>query len=367
MDVHAAVVREPGSAFHLERLRIQDPLANEVLVRIAGTGVCHTDVHVRDQGFPGGYPVVLGHEGSGVVEKVGQAVTKVQVGDHVVLSYRACGQCESCCSRKTAYCAHFPALNFSGRREDGSPSYAADDGSPVYGCFFGQSSFGSLALASEQNVVKIRKDVPLELMGPLGCGIQTGAGTVLNALQARPGTSIVVFGVGPVGLSAIMAAKLAGCSTIVAVDLNEERLSLSRELGATHTVHGAAADLATVLAQWTGGGANYAVECTGVPAVLKRAVECLRTSGVCALVGASPAGAEVSLGMSLLLMGRTVKGVIEGDSIPDEFIPYLIDLWKDGKFPFDRLVKYYRLENINQAVKDSEQGDTIKAILLPNQ
>lgn len=366
LEMNAAVVREKGGAFAIERVRLEEPRDHEVLVRIAGVGVCHTDLVVRDQHLPTPLPVVLGHEGSGVVERVGKAVTKVAAGDHVVLSYASCGTCANCQRGLYGYCPDLYGRNFSGARPDGSSPCCDAHGERVSAYFFAQSSFADYAIATERNVVKIRNDVPVELMGPLGCGIQTGAGAVLNALKPDAGSSIAIFGAGSVGLAAVMAAHVAGCTTIVAVDLNQGRLALAKELGATHAIDAAAGDAVAQIQAATGGeGVQYSLECTGLPVVVRQAVDALRLTGVCGMIGVAPIGTEISLDMNAMLFGRTVRGIIEGDSIPDIFIPRLIELWRQGRFPFDKLVRFYPLAEIDQAAHASEQGEVLKAILRP--
>ncbi|HEY0180637.1 MAG TPA: NAD(P)-dependent alcohol dehydrogenase, partial [Dokdonella sp.] len=332
--IKAAVVREKGGAFRIEPVELEDPRADEVLVRIAGVGMCHTDLVVRDQYFPTPLPAVLGHEGSGVVAKVGAAVTKVKPGDHVVLSYASCGACANCQAGRYGYCNDLYGRNFSGGRPDGTSPCRDAHGGRVSACFFSQSSFGEYALATERNVVKIADDVPLELMGPLGCGIQTGAGAVINALKPGAGTSIAIFGAGSVGLAATMAARVVGCARIIVVDLNAQRLALARELGATHVIDAGREDAVAAIQALTGDGAQYSLECTGLPKVARQAVDCLRLTGVCGVIGVAPLGTEVSLDMNGILFGRTVRGIIEGDSVADVFIPQLIELWKQGRFPF---------------------------------
>ncbi len=364
MDIVAAVVKQPFGEFLIEELELETPREDEVLVRVVGVGVCHTDLSCRDQMYPVPLPAVLGHEGAGIVEAVGGTVTKVQPGDHVVLSYRACGECRNCQHDDPSHCLKIFECNFSGAREDGS-SALSKDGDPVHGNFFGQSSFATYALANQANTVKVNADAPLEMLGPLGCGIQTGAGAVMNSLAPDMGSSIVVFGCGSVGLSAVMAARVVGCETIIAVDLNEDRLELATSLGATHTLVPGEGDVVEKVHEMTGGGADYSLECTALPAVFRQAVDCLSVTGVCGLVGAAPMGTEVSLDMNSIMFGRTVKGIIEGDSIPDQFIPRLVDLFTAGEFPVDQLISFYPLEKIEQAVQDSEQGKVVKAVLVP--
>lgn len=362
--ITAAVVRVPGGDWTLETLRLDEPRDDEVLVRIVGVGVCHTDVSIRNQALPLPLPAVLGHEGAGVVERVGSGVTGLAPGDHVVLSPRSCGHCGNCQDAAPMYCDDFIALNIGMCRPDGSPTIF-DGQTPIAAAFFGQSSFATMALASARSAIKVPKDLPLELLGPLGCGIQTGAGAVINALSPRCGDSLAVFGAGPVGLSAIMAARVVGCATIVAVDIQENRLEMARELGATHVVNSAAEDARRALRQLTAGrGVRHAIDTTALPDVIRQAVDCLAMPGTCAIVGLSRFGEEVSLDLHTLLSGRSVRGVTEGDCVPALFIPQLIDLWRQGRFPFDRLIRTYPLAEINEAVADCERGTTFKPVLL---
>ena len=364
MKITAAVIREKSGAFSLEDLEIDEPRDNEVLVRVVGAGICHTDLACRDQYYPIPLPCVFGHEGAGIVEKVGARVKKVQPGDHVVLSYMSCGSCAYCIQGNDTHCLYFGHLNFGGTRLDGSSPLRKNE-EFIFGSFFGQSSFANFALANERNVVKVSQDLPLERLGPLGCGVITGSGAVINCLHARPGSSIAVFGTGTVGMSAILAAVVCGCTTIIGVDLNPDRLKLAREFGATHTVNPSETDPVAAIQEITGLGVNYSLECIGLAKVLRQAVDALAPMGMCGLIGASPWGTEVSLDMNGLLVGRAIRGIAEGDAIPDIFIPMLIDLWKKGRFPFDRMIKFYPLSEINQAVEDMEKGRTIKPVVKP--
>jgi aryl-alcohol dehydrogenase len=361
--ITAALTETTGAPFTLASLDLDDPRPGEVVVRMVSSGVCHTDLIVRDQWYPVPLPAVLGHEGAGVVAAVGDGVTSVAPGDHVVLTFNSCGGCRMCVQGRQAYCDQFFACNFAGARVDGSSPLHRESGD-VHGAFFGQSSFATHALATERNVVKVDRQAPLELLGPLGCGIQTGAGGVLNSLKPPAGSSIAIFGTGSVGISAVMAAAVAGCTTIVAVDLNEQRLELATEVGATHAVNATAGDTVERLRELTGGlGVDYSLETTAVPAVLRQAVDALNQGGTCGLIGAAALGTEVSLDMSSLLFGRSVRGIVEGDSVPRLFIPKLVELYRQGRFPFDKLIKTYAFEDINQAVEDSEKGTTLKPVL----
>ncbi len=366
LSSRAAVIRECNGPFEIEAISLEAPRADEVLVAVAGVGMCHTDLVVRDQYFPTPLPAVLGHEGSGVVIAVGDAVTRVEIGDHVVLSFASCGTCKNCLQGLPGYCIDLYGRNFSGARPDGSSACTDHGGGRLSSHFFSQSSFADHALANERNVVKIPKDVPLELMGPLGCGIQTGAGAVMNALKPEAGSSIAIFGAGSVGLSAVMAARVVGCAAIIAVDVNADRLKLAEDLGATHVVNASEGDVVERVREITGEGAQYSLEATGLPKVVRQAVDCLRLTGVCGVIGVSPLGTEFTLDMNGILFGRTVRGIIEGDSVPQIFIPRLVELWRQGRFPFDRLVNYYSLDQIEAAAQASEAGTVLKPILLPS-
>lgn len=364
MEIKAAVVSEKAGNFNIEKLEISDPMENEVLVRIAGVGICHTDLAARDQHLPVPLPSVLGHEGAGIVEKVGARVSKVKPGDHVVMSYASCGTCTSCKSGHEAACFNFFPLNFSGGRMDGTTTLRKGDQS-IHGSFFCQSSFADFALANERNVVKVRKDVPIEMLAPLGCGVQTGTGAVMNSLQPQVGSSIAIFGSGSVGMSAIMGAMVCGCTTIIAVDMVADRLELSKELGATHTVNAAEVDPVEAIQDITGEGTDFTLECVGDAKVLRQAVDALTLRGVCGLIGAAPQGMEVNLDMGTLLNERTVFGIRMGEGISDLFIPNLIDLYSQGRLPFDRLVTTYPFDEINKAAEEMEKGHVIKPILKP--
>jgi aryl-alcohol dehydrogenase len=368
MEIKAAVIYKQSGKFSLEQLEITDPNDDEVLVRIVGTGICHTDLGARDGHLPVPLPSVLGHEGAGVVEKVGARVTKVKPGDHAVLSWGSCGTCPACMAGNDPYCLNFFPLNFSGARQDGTTTLRKGD-QVIHGSFFGQSSFATFALANERNVVKVRQDVPIEILGPLGCGVMTGAGAVMHSLHPSPGASIAIFGVGPVGMSAVLGAIVCGCTTIIAVDINAERLEIAKGFGATHIVNSAKVDPVEVIQDITGEGAEFTLECVGNPKVLRQAVDSLRRSGppcgVCGLLGVVAPGTEVVLDMDKVMNGRTVRGIVEGDSIPDLFIPRLIELYRQGRFPFDRLITFYQFDDINKAVEDMEKGRVIKPVLQP--
>ncbi|WP_375501628.1 alcohol dehydrogenase catalytic domain-containing protein [uncultured Jatrophihabitans sp.] len=359
----AAVLRAAARGFEIEQVRLGALRPDEVLVRIVGVGVCHTDLAARDAGFLDRVgPVILGHEGAGVVEVVGPGVSGIEVGDHVVLSFESCGRCRPCRAGQPAYCADFMLRNASGRRADFSAGAEDAQGGSVAARWFGQSSFATHAIATERNAVVVDRSLPLELLGPLGCGLQTGAGSVLNVMRLGPGQSIAVFGAGGVGLAAVMAARAAGAGEIVAVDLHDSRLQISEQLGATRTVRGDTADLAAAV---TGGGQglDFVLDTTGDSAVMAAAVAALGPGGQAVFVGAGLGILEVA---PMSLAGKTVTYALEGSAVPHLFIPSLIELWQAGRFPFETFVRTYPLEKIAAAEADSLAGITIKPVLLPS-
>ncbi len=362
-SVRAAVLHGVDEPFRFEDLTLADLNPDEVLVKIVATGLCHTDLAVQHGHIPVAFPIVLGHEGAGIVEQVGSAVQGFEVGDAVGLSYAACGHCRNCLAGRKAYCLEFMTLNFGGVREDGTTTLVAADGTAVHGNFFGQSSFATHAIAAAKNVVKLPEGIPVELAGPLGCGIQTGAGTVLNSLDVPAGSTIVVAGTGAVGLSAIMGAKVAGATTIIAVDVIPERLEFAKRLGATHLINGKDEDTTARILEITGGGAQFAVDTTGVAPVIAQLIQATALGSKIALVGVPKPGSTIDLGL-VAAAGKTLVGAIEGDSIPQNFIPELIALHQAGRFPFDELITTYPFEQLEQAIADTQSGATVKAVLV---
>jgi aryl-alcohol dehydrogenase len=326
------------------------------------SGLCATDLHGRDGYYPMPFPAVFGHEGAGIVRAVGSAVSKFKPGDRVLMAYPWCGECLNCRAHRQTYCLHAGDLKHSGTRADGSTLHSKN-GKPIYSAFFQQSSFGNFAIANERFAVKLVNDLPLHIVCALACGGQTGAGAVLNVMKPRAGESLVVFGVGTVGLSALMAAKIAGCEPIVAVDVHPHRLALARELGATHAIdHSGRSDIVAEIKKIIG-GVRYSVETSALPSVLREAVDCLMPAGLCVLLGSARAGTKVSVEMPVLQNGREVRGIIQGDSVPQDFIPLLADHIARGRFPIERLITHYDLADINRAAADSAGGKAIKPVL----
>lgn len=362
----AAVLREPDQPYRLELVELADPGPGEILVRIAGAGLCHSDTLLRRPGILT-LPVIPGHEGSGVVESVGPEVHDIRPGDHVVLSFDACGGCANCLDAQPAYCAEpaqehsFVLRNWTGRRLDGSTPARDASGAEVGACWFQQSSCATHTVALARNAVVVDRDLPLEILGPLGCGVLTGAGAVLNSLGVRPGCAFGVFGAGAVGLSAIMAAQLAGAGPIVAVDRNPARLELAKELGATHVVT-AGEDLPARVRSAIGGPLHRALDTTGVPEVISAGIQALAQRGVLGLVAAQTG--DLAVTPLDLAVGRSLTGILLGDAVPRRLIPHLADLWRQGRFPFDRIITTFPLAEINAAEQAAARGDVVKPLLV---
>jgi aryl-alcohol dehydrogenase len=364
VKTEAAVSREGRPAPEIETLDIEEPRAGEVLVRVIASGICHTDLGVHAGHGGGGLtpkPVVLGHEGAGIVERVGEGVTSLKAGDHVVMSGSSCGTCPSCRKNAPSYCRELMPRNFGGSRPDGS-SALSKGSERIHSHFFGQSSFSRWAIAPERTAVKVPDDVPLHVLAPMGCGVITGTGAVINSLGVGAGDSLAVFGVGGVGLSAVMAARLVGASRIIAVDVQPHRLQLARELGATDVVNSAEADPVGAIREITGGGANFSFNTTQVPEVWSAALDCLTMQGTMGFVTA-PRGPWAPAVFPMLAGGKAMKGILGGDAAPQVFIPMLVDYFRQGRLPLDRLIRTYRFEDIGQAFADTASGEAIKPVL----
>jgi aryl-alcohol dehydrogenase len=370
MKIQALVVEEKDAPFVVQELELSGPARGEVLVRIVAAGVCHTDAITQAGDLPMPFPAVLGHEGAGVVEQVGAGVTQVAPGDKVILGWASCGECRNCLAGEPRYClrtgeALVSGSRFKGERQ-GESAYSRD-GAPINGHFFGQSSFATHSITLADSLVKVPDDVPIELLGPLACGLATGAGAVLNEARPRLGDSILVAGAGAVGLAAIMAARNSGVTKIIAADLHDSRLELARELGATHTINSGTSDMLEEVAGITGSTVDYAFDCTGVISVIETIADTVGMLGTLVLIGGAPADARFSLDHVRTLWGKRVMGVLGGGGRSGQLIPALVELYEQGRFPFDRLVKYYELGEIDQALADSKTGEVVKPILRMTQ
>jgi aryl-alcohol dehydrogenase len=364
MKITAAVVGEIGGDFSLEEVTLGAPASDEVLVEIAGVGLCHTDIAVQHGHLPFPLPGVFGHESSGTVVAVGSAVSKVAKGDKVAVSFNSCGECAQCAKNAPSYCHDFMARNFGGVRADGT-SALSRDGKDLGGNFFGQSSFATHAIAHERNVVKVGDSAPLDLVGPLGCGVQTGAGAVLNALDCEPGSSLLVLGGGSVGLSSVLAAGVRELATVIVVEPMAQRRELALSLGATHAIDPAGGTLSEQVREIVPDGVDYAVDTTALVPVLEETLLSLGQRGTLGMLGV-PADPTAALPVGLIqsqVIGLKLMGIVEGDSDPDTFIPELLELHHAGKFPFDKLITTVPFSKINEAVAAQHRGDAVKIVL----
>lgn len=366
MKIRALVVEAKNAPFKVQEIELAEPGRGEALVRIAACGVCHTDAITRAGDLPMPFPCVLGHEGSGTVEKVGPGVTTLAPGDKVIIGWPSCGECRNCLDGHPRYCLRTGDALVSGRRFKGElkgTSAYSRNGKEIHGHFFGQSSFATHSVVSADAVVKVPGDVPLELLGPLACGLATGAGAVLNEARPKLGDSILVVGVGAVGLAAIMAARNSGVTKIIAADVHDNRLAMARDFGATHAINSRTSKLVEEVAKITGSTVDFAFDCTGAIPVIETIAQAVGMLGTLVLIGGAPAGASFSLDHLSTLWGKRVIGVLGGGGRSGQLIPALVELHRQGRFPFDRLVRYYELDQIDEALADSMSGEVIKPIL----
>ena len=362
----AAVVREAGGAFALEEVELASPRRDEVVVQLEASGMCHADLSARAGHIPFPLPAVLGHEGVGRIVEIGSAVEDVAVGDRVVISFNWCGHCLACMGGTPVYCENWPRLNLvGGSRSDGS-STLSQCGHSLHGHFFGQSSFSRRILAAARSVVRVPEDMPASVLAPLGCGIQTGVSAVTSVLRPQPGARVAVFGVGAVGLSAIMGLQFTGAAQVIAVDIHPTRLALAQELGATDIVDASAGDVTEQIAQLTGGqGISGAVETSGNLGSLNAAISSLSSAGMCVVIGVPHAGQTVAVDVvNLVGRGLRLVGTNQGDAVPRVFIPQLIELYKRGRLPVEKIVTCFDFADINKAAEASLNGSVIKPVLL---
>jgi len=358
--VTAAVCRDDKSPLLFERLTLEDPRPDELIIEVAYCGICHTDISAVQGKMGSLKPVVLGHEGAGVVVQVGADVKSVRPGDRVMMTNMTCGECPQCLGGAPAYCRHARPLNMNAERLDHSTAFHASE---VHSHFFGQSSFATYSLANKRNVVKVPDDIPLSSAAALGCGVMTGTSAVFNAADVRPGGAVLVTGTGAVGLSAVMAARICGASCIIGVDIVPSRLDLARQLGATHTYLATDPDLPAKIREASGGGINYAIEASGNVKALAPALDSLAQQGSVVIVGAAGLVDGTFRWRDLQLRGATIRGSVIGDANPPIFMPRLFQYYREGRFPVERLIKLYDFEAINEAMHDAEAGGTIKPVL----
>lgn len=357
----AAVLDDPNGRFVLKEVQLDDPREDEILVHIQACGVCHTDVTAQNRLTP---PMVLGHEGTGIVEAVGSDVRRVEPGDRVVISYPWCGKCHECTSGHAYRCELVIPIAFGGSRLDGSRPITAN-GVPISSAFFQQSSFATHAVTLERDVVPVGESHRLEMLAAIPCGVQTGAGAILNSMRVHEGESLVVFGVGSVGLSAVMAAKLAGASPIIAIDVIDVRVQLALQLGATHAIDANRGELVQQIREIVPRGVRYALDTTGEASVLDDAIESLGMGGECGIVTAPNQGEKYPFNPAgIFRRTATLRGIIQGSALPNEFLPKLLAWQQEGRFPYEELITTYDFADINEAFDDSAAGRAIKPVLI---
>ena len=364
VDAIAAIMPTANAPFSIEPITIDAPDAGEILVDIKAVGICHSDLVMVSGAFGTTFPAVFGHEGAGIVAAVGSGVTAVAPGDKVLLTFDSCGTCVRCQDDDPSYCLRFAEMNMACVRPDGSSSLH-QHGKPLTANFFGQSSFASKAIAHERNVIKLADDADLATLAPLGCGIQTGAGAVINSLEAKAGQSLVVIGGGSVGLSALLGGKIAGCTPLIVIEPQQSRRDMATALGADHVIDPEAGDLVAAIRAIVPAGVDLVVDTSGFLPALSSAINMLSNKGKLGLVGL-PGAFDAALPVPIIqwiTIGGTVRGIVEGDSNPASFIPQLIEHHRAGRLPFDKFVTTYPFDQINQAIADTHSGKSIKVVL----
>jgi S-(hydroxymethyl)glutathione dehydrogenase / alcohol dehydrogenase len=368
MDVKAAVAFEKGKTLAIETVQLDGPRDGEVLVELKATGVCHTDEFTLSGADPEGqFPVILGHEGAGIVVEVGRGVASLKAGDHVIPLYTPeCRQCEYCLNPKTNLCQAIRTTQGRGVMPDGSSRFSYR-GKPLLH-YMGCSTFANYTVLPEIALAKIRKDAPLDKVCYIGCGVTTGIGAVINTAKVEPGSRVVVFGLGGIGLNVIQGARLVGASQIVGVDLNPDRRAIAQKFGMTHFVNPneVKGDLVAHLVELTGGGADYSFECIGNVKVMRQALECCHKGwGVSVIIGVAGAGQEISTRPFQLVTGRVWKGTAFGGARGRTDVPKIVDWYMDGRINIDDLITHTMpLEKINDAFDLMHAGKSIRSVVV---
>jgi len=367
MKTRAAVAWGPGQSLKIEELDLEMPKAGEVLVRIVATGVCHTDAYTLSGDDPEGvFPAVLGHEGGGIVERIGEGVTSVAVGDHVIPLYTAeCGKCKFCTSGKTNLCSSVRETQGKGLMPDGTSRFSKD-GEPVYH-YMGCSTFSEYTVLPEVSLAKISPQAPLEKVCLLGCGVTTGMGAVTNTANVEKGDTVAVFGLGGIGLSVIIGARMAGAGRIIAIDINESKFDIAKKLGATDVVNPKDYDksIQEVIVDMTDGGVEYSFECVGNVGLMRSALECCHKGwGESIIIGVAGAGQEISTRPFQLVTGRVWKGSAFGGVKGRSQLPGYVQRYLDGEFELDTFITHTMgLDDINQAFDLMHEGKSIRSVI----
>ncbi|GAB3531056.1 MULTISPECIES: S-(hydroxymethyl)glutathione dehydrogenase/class III alcohol dehydrogenase [Photobacterium] len=363
----AAVAWGPNQPLSIEEVDVMLPRAGEVLVRIVATGVCHTDAFTLSGEDPEGiFPSILGHEGGGIVEQVGEGVTSVQVGDHVIPLYTAeCGECKFCKSGKTNLCQAVRETQGKGLMPDGTTRFYKD-GKPIFH-YMGCSTFSEYTVLPEISLAKVNKDAPLEEVCLLGCGVTTGMGAVLNTAKVEKGDTVAIFGLGGIGLSAIIGATMAGASRIIGVDINESKYELAKKLGATDCINPNDYDkpIQEVIVDMTDGGVDYSFECIGNVNVMRSALECCHKGwGESVIIGVAGAGQEISTRPFQLVTGRVWRGSAFGGVKGRSELPEIVERYMAGEFALDDFITHTMgLEDLNHAFDLMHEGKSIRSVI----
>jgi len=364
MKMKAAILYEPNTPLKVEKVNLDDPQVNEVLVKLVASGVCHSDLHFMKGEMYCATPTVVGHEGAGIVEKVGPGVTSVQPGDHVILMVSfSCGKCRFCVEGHPTMCVENMAVMAGGVLPI-CGSTRLSKGDQALHHLFGLACFAEYTVVHERSCVKVREDAPLDKVCLLGCGVATGIGAAINTAGVRPGESVAIWGAGGVGLSVLMGAKLAGAGKIIAIARNPKKLALAKEFGADHVVNASEDDPVAKVMELTGGGADYAIEAAGKAEVIQQAYASIHGGGKCVVAGMAAMGSVVSIQSYEFLLGKTITGTVQGDIRAQVDIPRYIDMFMDGKLPFDKLIsKTYTLKEVNEAFEALEKGEIIRSVI----
>ncbi|WP_318469855.1 S-(hydroxymethyl)glutathione dehydrogenase/class III alcohol dehydrogenase [Photobacterium leiognathi] len=363
----AAIAWGPKQPLSIEEVDVMLPRKGEVLVRIVATGVCHTDAFTLSGDDPEGiFPAILGHEGGGIVEMVGEGVTGLEVGDHVIPLYTAeCGECKYCKSGKTNLCQAVRETQGKGLMPDGTTRFYKD-GQPIFH-YMGCSTFSEYTVLPEISLAKISKEAPLEEVCLLGCGVTTGMGAVLNTAKVEEGSTVAVFGLGGIGLAAIIGATMAKASRIIAIDINEDKFDLARKLGATDCVNPTKFDkpIQEVIVEMTDGGVDYSFECIGNVNVMRSALECCHKGwGESVIIGVAGAGQEISTRPFQLVTGRVWRGSAFGGVKGRSELPGIVDRYMAGEFQLDDFISFNMgLDKINEAFDLLHEGKSIRTII----
>ncbi|WP_313220818.1 S-(hydroxymethyl)glutathione dehydrogenase/class III alcohol dehydrogenase [Stutzerimonas nitrititolerans] len=363
----AAVAFGPNQPLQIVEVDVEPPKAGEVLVRIVATGVCHTDAYtLSGEDSEGVFPCILGHEGGGIVEAVGEGVTSVAVGDHVIPLYTAeCRQCKFCTSGKTNLCSSVRATQGKGLMPDGTTRFSYQ-GQPIYH-YMGTSTFSEHTVLPEVSVAKIPKEAPLDKVCLLGCGVTTGIGAVLNTAKVEAGATVAIFGLGGIGLAAIIGAKMAGASRIIAIDINPSKFAIAEELGATDFVNPKDHDkpIQEVIVEMTDGGVDYSFECVGNVQLMRAALECAHKGwGESVIIGVAGAGQEISTRPFQLVTGRVWRGSAFGGVKGRTELPGYVEKAQSGEIPLDTFITHNMgLDEINQAFDLMHEGKSIRTVI----